>query len=269
MDLSGFRTDTNTFLEYHLNVANNIVSDERDYLRPWRRRFRDILITKNEETLGFLEKPQLGWPAEKRHDQFFQTMRGLPSNSTWMSEHVAPIINTEAILAAIETELGSGASIQSMRANIHIIMEKYQATIRRLFELNEVLETKITKIELLQKRLLALSDLDVPTAETSQLNAAIYSYLEECYKKWGLEHDYVSFCTTFAEFTAYRSVLLPLQAASDTHGSPICSICTMERVTLALNPCGHVFCNSCGQKQRSQCYICRCTVSSRLRIYFS
>jgi hypothetical protein len=267
MDLSGFRTDTNTLLEYHLNIAGNIVTDERDYLRPWRRRFRDILITKNEEALGFLEKPQAEWSAEKRHENFFQYMRGLPSNSKWMTDYVTRILDTDTILRDIQTELGT--TIQSMRTNIHLIMEKYQVTIRTLFELNEKLETNITKIEDLQKRLLALSDLDTESAETSLLNEAIYSYLEECYKKWGIQHDYELFCKTFAEFTAYRSVLLPLQASADTHGSPVCSICTTERVTMALTPCGHVFCNSCGQKQRTQCYICRCTVSGRLRIYFS
>ena len=265
MDLSGVRSDINLVLEYHMNEASTIVGDERDYLRPWRRRLRDILITKNEEMLGFLEKPQQDWPAEKRHYEFIRTVRNLPSSS--MRDHVSSITHNATILSDIESELSM--PLLSLSTNIHIIMEKYQSTIRKLFEYNDRLDSNIAKIEELQKRLVALPDLDNTTTEAALLQESIVDYVEKCYETFNIKRDYELFCKTYAEFTAYRSILLPLQAATDTQGNPVCSICTTERVTIALNPCGHVFCNNCGQKQRSQCYICRCSVSNRLRLYFS
>ena len=267
MDISGLHADVNTLLEYHMNEASTIMSDERDYLRPWRRRLRDILITKNEETLRFLEKPQEEWPAEQQHSRFFQTIRNLPAGSTWMRSHVENVVDTESIRNAIESDVGF--SILTVRTNIHVIMEKYQATLRNLFEYNDKIETNIQKLDELYNRLSRLPDLDATSPASIQLQNSIIAYVDSCYESWGIRHDYESFCKTYAEFMAYRSILLPLQAAADTQGSPVCSICTTDRVTMALNPCGHVFCNSCGQKQRSQCYICRCSVTNRLRIYFN
>jgi len=267
MDISGMRSDIHMILEHHTNAASSIVNEERDYLRPWRRKFRDILVTKNEDMLGFLEKPLVEWPAETRHSDFFRTIRSLPAGSEWMRTHVTEIVNTDTVLSEIESDLG--CSLKSVRSNIHSIMEKYLSTVRTLFEHNEKLDTNLQKLEDLHKRLSELPNMDPTIRSSAQLEQSILAYIDDCYKSWGIQQEYEAFCKTYAEFTAYRSILLPLQAAADTRGSPVCTICTTERITIALNPCGHVFCNSCGQKQRNQCYICRCSVSNRLRIYFS
>ena len=266
MDISGMRSDIHMILEHHTNAASSIVNEERDYLRPWRSKFRDILQTKTEDMLGFLEKPLVEWPAETRHSDFFRTIRSLPAGSEWMRSHVNEIVNADTVLSEIES--GLGYSLSSVRSNIHSLMDKYQNTLRKLFEHNERLDANLQKLEDLHKRLSELPNMDPTLRSSAQLEQSILLYINDCYASWGIQQEYEAFCRAYAEFTAYRSVLLPLQAVADTRGSPMCTICTTERVTTALNPCGHVFCNSCGQKQRNQCYICRCSVSNRLRIYF-
>ena len=107
------------------------------------------------------------------------------------------------------------------------------------------------------------------SAEAKELQVSALKFLQSKYVALGIREDYIGFCHEYARFMAYRSVLGAVQAGSDMHGIPICSICATGTVVTALVPCGHVYCNTCAQKQRSQCYICRTTVKGNLRIYFN
>jgi hypothetical protein len=149
-------------------------------------------------------------------------------------------------------------------------MDLYQASLSRLFSLNESIARNIAKLEELQRRLQGIAELGSDGGpESAELQTSILSYVERCYESYGIGSDYRAFCTEYARFRALRSVIHPQQIAGDLRGAPMCSICTTDRVTAALVPCGHTFCNSCAQKQRSVCYVCRCSVRDRQRLYFT
>jgi len=257
-------------VQFHSNKATEIVDDIRDFTKPWRRRLRDILFRENEAYVKFLEKPIEDWPGVTNHNTFFQELGRQTTSigTSWIEKHVHPMINKDAILAEIDCEIGT--SLTSLRKQILKVMDNYLATLNKVFEYHAALEHKVSELTKLRSQIEGLDFLDKDTSEEAkELQISILKFLQSKYKQLGVQADYVGFCTEYARFQAYRSVLGAVQAGSDMHGVPICSICATGNVVSALMPCGHVYCNTCTQKQRSQCYICRTTVKGTLRIYFN
>jgi hypothetical protein len=264
------------FLQYHSNSCTEIVDDIRDFTRPWRRRLRDILFRENEKYVQFLQKPAHEWPAIEHFQSFFQELARQTSSlgTSWIEKHVHPIIDKEAILNEINTECnscrGTSDGLEGLRKQILHLLDNYLATLNKIFIYHSSLEHKLSQITHIKSQIEGMDFLDGDVSdEAKELQISTLKFLQSKYRALGIDADYVGFCREYARFQAYRSVLGAVQAGSDMHGVPICSICTSGSVVSALIPCGHVFCNTCSQKQRSQCYICRTTVKGTLRIYFN
>jgi hypothetical protein len=283
MDLSGspLQGVVDLTLQHHMNTLHGALADERDPVRVWRRRVRDLLAHKNEATLAFLEAPAAEWGGVKRHEDFLRTLTSPTFNpgSSWMSTHVVSLVDLSGLRVELDAEVG--APLESVSESLLRIMDLYQASIARLFTLNESIARNVAKLEELQMRLKGIGDLGADeSAESAALQASVIAYIGRCYESYRIKDEYTAFCAEYARFRALRSVIHPHQVARDLRGvgaaaaavavgGPVCSICTTDRVTAALIPCGHTFCNSCAQKQRSVCYLCRCTVRDRQRLYFS
>ena len=258
-------------LQHHMNSVTRTIPDGRDFVRPWSVRLRDILLLENETYVGFLEKPLAEWPAVERHRNFLQALNtsSISSSAHWIDMHIATLVDKPACLAEIDEELETPLDI--LRSDVHKLLDMYLLTLSQLFELEESIVQKLEKLERLQKQLesFASIDGDEPCEELEKLHDSIIVFIQSKYKSWGIAAAFKEFVKQYTRFQAFRSILLAVQAGSNTDGQPICSICTVGDVSTALVPCGHVFCNNCAQKQRSQCYICRTTVQSKLRVYFN
>lgn len=46
----------------------------------------------------------------------------------------------------------------------------------------------------------------------------------------------------------------------------MCSICTTHKINTCINPCGHVFCNTCSDKMRN-CGMCREPINTKIKLY--
>jgi hypothetical protein len=253
-------------LQHHMNVATNVTEDERDFLRPWRRRLRDVIQKESDNLVAFLEKPAAEWPVSVHHSELVRAMdtAGLSGS---VESRITPVVDNEMVLNEINSELD--VPLDTVRTNIHKMMDNYLKTIASLFELNHRIEHKLQQLDTLKKKLDTLSGLDDDGSEELRtLQESILQYIQSRYVALNIQDDYIAFVKDYTKFQAYRSVLLSTTGGANHHGNPLCSICTTERVTSALVPCGHVFCNNCSQKQRTQCYVCRTTVRDRLRIYF-
>lgn len=251
-------------LRFHTNRGASFVDDARDFTRSWRHRLRDIVLRENEKYVKFLEKSPHEWPGVVEHNSFFTELGRQVSSlgTSWIDKHINPIIDK----SAINEEIGS----EVLRNQIVQMMDNYLATLNKVFEHHASLEHKIHQITRIKSQIENIDCLESDTSdEAKELQVSALKFLESKYKALSIDSDYVAFCKEYARFQAYRSILGVVQAGSDINGSPICSICTSGTVASALVPCGHVYCNTCAQKQRSQCYICRTSVKTTLRIYFN
>ena len=255
-------------LQFHMNVGNTIVPDARDFLRPWRKRLRDILTNESEMLTNFLEKPLEDTSIVQRHSHFLKSLEipTLSSSSQWMKDKVEIAVENETVLNELEASLGR--SINDIRKDIHAVMDTYLETVKEMFRSMEILNLKIEKIDTMKKRLFGISIEDDETEEILALKQSVVGYIRSEYERNKIHGDYTEFCRHYARFTALRSILMAINVGTNNADGPICSICTTDRVCWALVPCGHTFCNGCAQKQRQVCFVCRTTLRDRQRLYF-
>ncbi len=266
-DFSRMRTVVEEALQHHMNIGHTAVPDDRDFIRPWRRRLRDLTTEHTTRLTQFLESPQFDdIGSVKPHTEFVSTLTSGMASHGWMERCVAPVVSNAVVLESVERELG--CTVSSLTMSNHCAMNLYLETVKKLFECDTKIHTLISELEEAKKRVESVTDLEDGGPASDELQGALYKYLQARYVSCDLESSYKEFCETYTRFIVLRNVVLGLKQCENTQGSPLCGICTTEKVTLALTPCGHVFCNNCGQKQRSQCYVCRSSVSSRLRLYF-
>jgi Zinc finger, C3HC4 type (RING finger) len=267
-NFTSLQPSVSNVLQYHLNAAAAIVPDERDYLRPWRKRLRDMLANETDMMTMFLEKPLEDTSLVQRHSAFIQalSMPTLNLNSEWLKTRVEPQFDSAAVLADLETQIG--APLATIRNHLHKVMDTYLATLEEMFRSVHCLSLKMDKVDALKKKLLDLTLDDTDDTDVVELKQAVLTHVRCEYERNKIQDDYSAFCSSYARFTALRSVLMCLSVSTKTADGPLCSICTTERVCFALVPCGHTFCNGCTQKQRYQCFVCRTTLRDRQRLYF-
>lgn len=249
-------------LVFHMNESIGAIEDERDFLRGWRRRFRDIVVDEKTRLFSFLNAADLSGTS------FMRSVAELPPSSTWYRTHICTPYSSSAALADVEAIVGG--RLGDVRTQIHAAFSAYTVVLKELFEVEERLNTNVRQIMACEKSLddVMLNPLDDPA--TTMLDIAIKEYIKALFEKYKIKDDYSRFCYLYTQWNALRSLVLGRHiAAADAEGGPFCSICTSEKICMVLLPCGHTFCNNCGHKQRSQCYLCRTTIRDRSRIYFA
>jgi hypothetical protein len=255
-------------VEFHQNETNRRIDDGRDFARVWRRRLRDAIQNERRIFTRFLVRDLSGHDTVQHHDRLLNEFGNalFNSNSEWIRDNTNSLVNHEEVLEQLQTDISM--PIRDLQCGLQNAMNHYIATIHELFHAEESLESKLKTLDNLYEWIENTPSELEPSEELTTLQTAILNYVHSTYKRYNIRDDYTRFCTLFARFTALRSIVTSLQA-TDSTGSPLCSICTSEKVTYVILPCGHTFCNSCCNKQRMQCYICRTSIRERHRIYFS
>lgn len=59
---------------------------------------------------------------------------------------------------------------------------------------------------------------------------------------------------------------LILKATPEERVKNICSVCATNKINTCINPCGHVFCNTCTDKMRN-CGMCRGSINTKIKLY--
>ena len=260
MDLSGSITNC---LVHHTNDVLNTVEDERDFLRIWRRRLRDAVADENIRLLRFLRSH-----AEVTDAEFLERIREFPPNSGWFSRHIQNnVFDLSGVLADLDSRLG--IPYTDLRRANHTAFQMYASVVRKLFDCEDALNTKLAAIHELQTRLEGLVISDLSGSEASELQTAIINYVRGVYRSHAIDTAYKEFMTCYAEWHALRGIVLGQHVgAAEVTAGPLCSICTTNKISCALVPCGHTFCNNCAMRQRHLCYVCRSFVRERMRVYF-
>jgi len=100
---------------------------------------------------------------------------------------------------------------------------------------------------------LALSVMSEPTPEFAAIVASLRAELAAA--------------ETRAQRLQKENEALREQTEELQNSGPECIICNANRVSVALSPCGHVFCGTC-VKEQSTCPMCREPVAQRNKIFF-
>ena len=110
-------------------------------------------------------------------------------------------------------------------------------------------------------------DLEVNDA-TADVFVSLSKYIHTTFSKYNLKELFDQFINSRRKYIHYHA-LIKANRATDTESGPLCSICLTETISHVLIGCGHTYCDGCSKKQLSFCYICRCKIRERMRIYLN
>ena len=112
--------------------------------------------------------------------------------------------------------------------------------------------------------------LDLPNSpEYERLVFATESYIQTMFREQNLEGVFTDYCRSLKQVIVLTDAIQSIRALVNCPVEPLCSICILEPVAVALVPCGHTFCSVCGLRQSLCCYICRQPVREILKVFLS
>lgn len=176
----------------------------------------------------------------------------------------------ESALEGLNAKLAAAAATD-LSGCIHqwqILTDSWKTASSEMLKAQGRLETAVNNLQSLQKK---ISDiLLLPTNdEYGAILDATEKYLRRAFEENKIEDAYKEFIENCKTLYCLQDLIASFRFLVNAQTEPICSVCLTEPVSMTTVPCGHTFCQTCGQRQTMTCYICRSTVSQKIKIFFS
>jgi hypothetical protein len=250
----------------HLHDLNAQQTDERQFLRAWRRQLQDALGAGNGRIMRFLVADISGAAADvsrRCNDVLAKYSRATWNFASSVRDLALDMDNGKAA-ATIEHEIGMAPA--ALREGMRRTIRMYVNAASAVAAAEGRLEEKLRRLEAIVGRVNELMFLE-PTPELVGMAEPTRVYLESVLAKIDIESDYLDMVENYKRFAALRP-LVSLATFQRSAGH-ICSICMTKEVSQALVPCGHTFCDDCAGRQQTACYVCRVQIRDKLRLFFS
>lgn len=261
-------------------AINNMVNKAVDEIKNknisvhqgWKKKMKDFMTIKNNELLEFLnmklkEHPVMG-PGEILIRRF-----GNPSvgpNHPSIKDMVLDISGTD-VLAEINggvTAFNGETPVKCLTLQAKYIYEKYREAGEEIFKQQNLLRTKLDKLDAVQGKIIGLFEIDA-NEQFQPLMESVEKYLGVIFKENDIEKEYVGLLNAYRRFTLLREIVQTLRVPAQMENEPLCSICIQDPVSFVVSPCGHIYCSSCIKRQMTNCFVCRGAVKDRVKLFFN
>jgi len=267
--LQGF-IDIKTAIQNLVDSTSNIVeSTMDDYRKKLESQRNGLKLLCSAENLAIFDK-FLKPDEEQEH-----VKAAIALSSTLTIPHFNPSskdffknLNIDLSGNNIDINEELGCDYDELHITISKINELYHLCVSNLFLCDETLQANIKSVERLLNQVNTVLILE-ENSSSSELYASLSKYIHETFNKINLADSFNNFITASRKFIKYKNLLGLKYAAEVPEGVPACNICMDFPISMVLVGCGHTFCNGCGSKQLVNCYICRCRIQQRLRLYFN
>jgi len=242
-------------------------SDERDWLRVWRKKIREPITRFNDAFFDFLIKDREGKDQEsivKMKQLITRISHNMPSSGRTYFPELGWDISMNTIKQELEEDLD--VHLDEFKDSQKKLLRVYSETLKDLFTVDARLQEKIGKMNQVVDKVQSFMQLEA-NAELDAMAEPTANYLAAVLKNNDISSDFVQFMIKFKQWTALYDTIQLSQVAAP-NGAPTCCICTVADITHAMIPCGHTFCSGCINKQMSLCYLCRTSVRDRLKLHF-
>jgi len=170
---------------------------------------------------------------------------------------------------------GSNVDLDDELGCDYVVFEKilsnlkdlYLNSLEQLFQADERLNKALEGVRYTFQKVNSILNLELNDSSI-ELYGSLAKYIHSTISKYNLKMAFDEFIRIRRKFIHYR-VLLNSKNVINTEHSPLCSICLDKSVSHVLVGCGHTFCTDCTRKQLHNCYICRCKILQRMKIYLS
>ena len=242
-------------------------SDERDWLRVWRKKIREPITRFNDVFFDFLIKDREGKDQEsivKMKQLITRISHNMPTSGRSYFPELGWDISMNTIKQDLEEDLD--VQLDDFKDSQKKLLRVYSETLKDLFTVDARLQEKIAKMNQVVDKVQSFMQLEA-NAELDAMAEPTANYLAAVLKNNDISSDFVQFMIKFKQWTALYDTIQLSQVAAP-NGAPTCCICTVADITHAMIPCGHTFCSGCINKQMSLCYLCRTSVRDRLKLHF-
>jgi len=264
MNLSATRNLQQRFMN---EVQGASGSDERDWLRVWRKKIREPITRFNDVFFDFLIKDREGKDQEsivKMKQLITRISHNMPSSGRSYFPELGWDISMNTIKQDLEEDLD--VQLDDFKDSQKKLLRVYSETLKDLFTVDARLQEKIAKMNQVVDKVQSFMQLEA-NSELDAMAEPTANYLAAVLKNNDISSDFVQFMIKFKQWTALYDTIQLSQVAAP-NGAPTCCICTVADITHAMIPCGHTFCSGCINKQMSLCYLCRTSVRDRLKLHF-
>jgi hypothetical protein len=252
----------------HIHDVSNSLTDERQFLRSWRRQLQDCMNQQQAQMIQFLLS-DTGANADdslilKRCNDVLTKY----SKHTWNFASSIPDLSlpldTKQAHAELEQELGIAPA--ALRDILRKVIRLYVNTASAACSAETKLEEKLNRLDTIAKRIDDLMFLE-PTLAMENLEGPVRTYLDSVLEKISLQEEYTELLHQYKKFAQLKGLVS--LANFQRQAAPTCQICMTKEITTAVTPCGHTYCDDCCRNQMTSCYMCRVQIRDRLRLYFS
>jgi hypothetical protein len=260
------KTAINNLIDSTCNIVEGTMSDYRKKLDAQRS---GLKLLCSAESLVFFDK------FLKPEEEQEPIMTAIELSKTLTNPNFNPSsrdffknLNIDLSGNNIDINEELGCDYDELSETIAKINELYHTCVSDLFMCDTTLQNNIKNVERLLKQVNTVLILE-ENDSSSELYASLSKYIHETFTKINLADSFNNFIKARRKFIQYKNLLGLKYAAEVPEGVPACNICMDAPISMVLVGCGHTFCNTCGSKQLVNCYICRCRIQQRLRLYFN
>ncbi len=236
----------------------------------WRKRFREFMVTKNEDLVNFLKKPLDSSSGVYRAELFLNKFGRSDFSALHPSLQTTFLDNSGSSMTnTIESEMkqiGPSSSKQIVD-QVHWLYEQYRIAGDECLKQENNLKLKLDILDKLYQKVIGFCELPV-NEDSEKVGEAIESYVKRLVEDNKLEEAYSATIEAYRRFAALKEMIHFLRFTELQDKEPLCSICLADSVSFAFVPCGHTFCGTCMKRQSSACYMCRTPIRERIKVYF-
>jgi len=259
---------------YHIT---GLVTDKFQQQKQLRKKMRDIVQTHQEKILKFLTIPL-------PENHIMKTARTLLNKygrgsgiiydihrppPQFFKDYIADLSGSaipeiQTFIESLEKTRAADTPLQRQYNITKGLIEYMKLTGDEFIRLEQKLQSECIQLDSVVEKVAQLASLDLP--ELEGFSEMMERLIQKHFEKHPIEKLYTDYVSTVEKYLALRD-LLTIQRTSRS-GEPVCCICMTENVSMGIVPCGHTFCGNC-TKWTMTCAICRITIQSRIKLYFS
>ena len=260
----------------YTNAINNAINKQFNEIREkvtinqeWNKKFRDLLITKNNKLLEFLTCKLKKHPVLSSAEQFFQIF-GSPTTFNKSIKEIVLDISSNDIHTFMNNDLEEKGfqSLEKYSEQSTYILQEYKLTIDKILDKEKLLKMKLDSLDSMNSKLKNITSL-TSNEHYSELMTSIEKYISKLFDDNNIESDYNDIINEYKKYLYLRNILRVARRLDVIEKEPLCSICFDNTVNHAFVPCGHTFCAICLKRQSLNCSVCRSSVRDIVKIYFA
>lgn len=250
-----------------ISVTSNVIESNTDVylndLQNYRENLRKLCCAENLKLLEFMLKP------ETNNIKNMINLGSLLSNPHFnpFSKEIFTDIGIDISGSEIDFKNEIGTSLENLDELLMNLNKKYTQAINELFIADTNLNEAYSNINQNLKKIDLIIGLDI-NESTPEMYCSLAKYIHSSMGKFNLKALVTEFMNARKKFIYYRALIKSRQATASDN-IPLCSICLASEISHVLLNCGHTYCEDCSKKQLSFCYICRCKIDGRMKIYLT